>query len=234
MKTGVVILARLSSKRLPRKGLLLIEGKTILAFIVERLATVLSKDQIVVATSTNEDDDELGELASTLGVRCFRGSLDNVAERFYMAASSLDLDYGIRINGDNIFVDSDVLRNMIQKTVDGSYDFITNVTGRTFPMGMSVEIVRLSYFKSLLPEISSSPKYREHVTLYLYEHPGDSTFNYINDYLPGAAGIQMAVDTPEDLERTRRIVKEFTLPQWKYNLPEIFRIWTKLKDEERI
>jgi spore coat polysaccharide biosynthesis protein SpsF len=235
MTIGCVILTRASSTRLPRKALHLIKGKTVLKYVVERLEQVVSSDQIVVATSTNPEDEAICELSETLGVRSFRGSLENVAARFLEAAESMGWDFAVRINGDNIFVDVEVLRRMVSIAVTGQYDFVTNVKGRTFPKGMSVEVVNVSYYKSLLPLISSSPAYCEHVTQYLYELADDRKFYYyMNDYLPGAAGIQLALDTPDDLTRTENIINQFTRPQWEYDLTQIFNIWTNLNNEERV
>ncbi len=114
------------------------------------------------------------------GISCFRGSLEDVADRFYQAANQKSWDYAIRINGDNVFVDTQVLTDMIAIARSGEYDFVSNVKDRTFPKGMSIEIVKMRHYASLLPAISSSEYYREHVTLYLYEHEADTYYYYRN------------------------------------------------------
>jgi spore coat polysaccharide biosynthesis protein SpsF len=118
---------------------------------------------------------------------------------------------------------------MLEATLEARYDFISNVKGRTFPKGMSIEIVRVSYFKGLLTEINKSESFREHVTLYLYEHGKGSHYFFMNTELPEAAGIQLALDTREDLERTENIISSFSTAHVHYNLREIFDIWKKLK-----
>jgi len=225
MHTGIVILSRYSSSRLPGKALRPMLGKVVLAYIVERLLQVVPKEYIVLATSEEASDDPIAVFAQQAGVTCYRGSLENVAERFYQAAATRGWDYATRINGDNIFVDTVVLQQMIALAETGKYDFVSNVKGRTFPKGMSVEIVRINHYAALLPAINASTQYREHVTLYLYEHDGGQAyFYYLNETLPEAAGLQLALDTPEDWDRTLYVMQQFTAPHWTYNMKEILNI----------
>lgn len=230
MRTGIVILARYNSSRLPGKALRPMLGKQILTYIIERLQQVVPVGNIVLATSVEASDDPMEAFAREAGIACYRGSLENVAERFYRAAEAQGWEYATRINGDNIFADTQVLKDMLDLAEGGNYNFVSNVKGRTFPKGMSVEIVRLTHYKSLLPTINASPGYREHVTLYLYEHDeGQRYYYYLNEALPEAAGIQLALDTPDDWDRTLRVMQHFTRPHWSYNMEEIMNILKNLK-----
>lgn len=223
--TGLVVLARSTSSRLPGKALLDIAGKPVIGFILRRLLAVVAKENIVVATSDQPSDDPIAAYCSQNGIKCYRGSLTNVAERFFGAAQSAGWTYAARINGDNVFVDTDLLRRMIRIAETNKYDFISNVKGRTFPKGMSIEIVRTAYFLSKLPAIQSSPEHREHVTSYLYENDANSNHCYVlNTEIPEMAGMQLALDTPEDLARSRYIAAHFTDPAKEYNSAEIFNI----------
>jgi spore coat polysaccharide biosynthesis protein SpsF len=230
-RIGIVILSRYNSSRLPGKALMTINGKPVLSYIVERLTQVVPAHRLVIATSDESSDDPIAAYAREAGVDCFRGSLENVAERFYHAANERGWEFATRINGDNIFVDTDVLRAMFSLAETDNYDFVSNVKGRTFPKGMSIEIARLTYFASLLKEINENAGYREHVTLYLYEkEPGRHRY-VVNETLPEAAGIQMALDTPEDFERSKNIISHFTKPQWHYNMQDILNILKTIKHE---
>lgn len=234
MSIGVVVLSRFSSARLPGKALMKVGEKTILDIIFERLTRVVSLADIVIATSDELSDAPIADFANRTGVACYRGSIDNVATRFYEAAFSQGWSYAVRINGDNIFLDTDVLRKMIGIAQRGDYDFVSNVKGRTFPKGMSVEIVKLRYFELLLPVINASQSYMEHVTLCLYEKGHGNHYYYMNDEMPEASGIQMALDTWDDLVRTKAIMDRFRGDHWTYNMKEIFEIWMSLKNEGRI
>ncbi|MEN0047251.1 MAG: hypothetical protein AAF806_09350 [Bacteroidota bacterium] len=223
-KLGAVILARYSSRRLPGKALMGIEGKKVLEYIFERLLTVLDRSQLVLATSDEGSDDPIENFAIERGIKCFRGSLENVSERFYQAAKQQGWDYAIRINGDNIFTDTKVLRDMIAIVEKGQYDFVSNVKGRSFPKGMSIEIVSLDYYAQQLPKIENDSNYKEHVTLYLYEHDkGRKHYYFMNTQFPEAAGIQLALDTPEDFERSKRLIAQFRQPHYLLNLADLLK-----------
>lgn len=228
-KTGAVVLSRFSSSRLPGKALMRIAGKPILAYIVERLSMVLPPEQIVIATSEEPSDDPIAAFCQESGIACYRGSLENVAVRFVSAAEAMNWDYAMRINGDNVFVDIPALRDMVALASAGDYDFISNVKNRTFPKGMSIEIVRTSVFRSLVPKILNSDAYREHVTLYLYEHEDEIHHHYfLNTELPEAAGLQFALDTAEDFERTSQIMAHMKTAHTDYNLKEIYALFLEL------
>lgn len=222
---GVIILSRYSSSRLPGKALIEIMDKPVLQYIFERVSQVFTKDQIVIATSQEKTDDPIIDFAHRNQISTFRGSLENVAERFYLAAKLQNWDYAIRINGDNIFVDTTILGRMSKIAMQENFDFISNVKGRTFPKGMSIEIVKLRHFEKLMPKINAWDKYKEHVTLFLYEHEnlGDYFFFY-NTETPDVAGIQLALDTPADLQRSKDLIEHFDKPHYNYNLPEIVQL----------
>lgn len=220
---GIIILSRYSSRRLPGKALLEIEGKKILKYIIERLLQVINIDNIIIATSNESSDNPIAEFAKTEKIQCYRGSLDNVSKRFYEAANRNNWKYAIRINGDNIFVDTKVLEEMIAIAKTNNYNFITNVKDRTFPKGMSIEIVDIEYYKKRLSDINEHNNYQEHVTLHLYElyNTNDDFYFFKNTAFPEAAGIQLALDTKEDFERTQKIISKFTNPHYLNNLEDI-------------
>lgn len=220
-KIGIIILARLSSSRLPGKILKRIKDKTILEYIVERIEQVIPKQDIILATSIEASDDKLASFASTIGIKVYRGSLDNVAARFIEAADYAGFDYAVRINGDNVFVDIPLLESMITLCAKRKPRFLSNVKGRTYPKGMSIEIVSVQYYNSLLRNINCDEHYKEHVTLYLYDNEQEGYIFFTNDEYPELKGLQMALDTQEDFDRTSVMINGFTKPHYKYNMKEI-------------
>lgn len=218
---GIVILSRFSSSRLPGKALKELAGNSVLGHIIHRLCEVVSQHQIVIATSDEASDDVIEKFAQEVGVSCYRGSLEKVGERFYTAAHSLNVDYAIRINGDNLFLDPGILEEVIGVCRSGSYDFISNVLGRTYPKGMSMEAVRLTYYQDQLSEISSDPYCNEHVMVCLYDESEPPNHLYLkNTALPEAAGLQLALDTPEDWERSVWMMEH--IPTGHYDLKTTF------------
>lgn len=227
-KIGIVILSRYNSRRLPGKALLHINNKPVLLYIIERLSQVVPLSEIVIATSDESTDNPIANFAIDKNIKCYRGSLHNVAERFYNAANENNFNYIVRINGDNIFVDINLLKEMIAAAQTNQYDFLSNVKNRTYPKGMSIEILKTELFKKVLPVLNQSENYREHVTPYFYKNENNISSRYfLNNKIPEMSGIQLALDTRNDLEKTTSIINKFDLPHWHYNLLELFKI---LKD----
>ncbi|RYE43047.1 MAG: hypothetical protein EOP24_30135 [Hyphomicrobiales bacterium] len=206
MKMGIVVLCRYGSERLPGKILRELHGRPLLSYIVERVRKGASACPVVVATSDEAPDDPIAAYCRRAGIECFRGSLGDVAQRFLDCAESHGWDFAVRINGDNLFVDPATLNAMLAVAQTDAFDFVTNVPGRTFPFGMSVEIVRTSFYRSAMRDAREAP-HREHVTSWLYDHPGvGRRYVYQNRTCPEAAGLQLAVDTAEDFELASRIL----------------------------
>lgn len=225
-KTGIVILARMSSSRLPAKALRPLEGKESILYIIEKLLRLLPKENIILATSTESSDDPLVNFVEKLGIALYRGSLTNVAERFYQAGLQLNCPYLCRMNGDNIFLDSQLLQSLLSLANSGEYDFISNVKDRTYPKGMSVEIVRTAYYEKLLPEILANDYYTEHVMPLVYERANSGRHYYqMNTDYPDAAGIQLALDTAQDFKRSEWILKHSSLPHTQMGLRELLQLY---------
>lgn len=229
MKVGVIILSRFNSSRLPGKALMEINNKKVLEYIVERCAMVFDKANIVIATSNELSDEPIANFAQKSQINLFRGSLNNVAERFYEAGKNFGFNYAIRVNGDNIFLDIPLLALIKELSETGNFDLISNVKDRTYPKGMSIESVNLSHYEELLKEIKLKDYYKEHVTIYLYEHLKANYHFIYNETLPEASGIQMALDDKNDWERTSKIMSRFTKHHTQYNLKEIFSIYQDIK-----
>lgn len=204
---GVIVLARFNSFRLPGKALIKIEGKELLGHVIDRLATVFDLGQIVVATSNERTDDPIAEYVANRGCALFRGSLEKVGERFYGAAVQYKFKYAVRINGDNVFVDPYMVKIMATEAVKSGVDFLSNVRNRTYPKGMSVEIVKLEYYRRHLQLISLDSYYNEHVMAYFYEVPSDNHLYVFNTELPEAVGINLSLDDSDDLNRTSWMMK---------------------------
>ena len=222
MKTGIIILCRYNSSRLPGKILKQINGKPILQYILDRVSQVPSFDQVVVATSSEASDDPIIAFCQDHGIAHFRGSLNNVSERFLACALTFGMDYAIRINGDNLFVDSHMIGEMIKIASLGKYDFITNVKGRTFPVGMSVEIVDVSFYQKIISQFDQA-KYQEHVTLYFYEHESavKRPYFYENTAVPEPKGLKLALDTQADFERAEKMIMKMDKEHTCYQLQEL-------------
>lgn len=228
MKIGVIVIARSNSSRLPGKVLRTLHGQPVLGYIFERLKYVVDSADIVVATSNESQDDLIEFYCQQQGIKTFRGSLTNVAERFLGAAKAHNYDYAVRINGDNLFVDVSALKAMMSLTSRG-YEFISNVKNRTFPRGMSIEIVKTDSYAAHFPFFQSAD-YLEHVTKYFYDHEDKlSSFHYENHECPEAANLQLAIDTEYDFRLAEKILARFEKRHTEYTLRELYRVYLQSK-----
>ncbi|HHV10456.1 MAG TPA: DUF115 domain-containing protein [Clostridiales bacterium] len=196
-KKVVIIQARVGSTRLKGKVMRDLAGKSILAHDIERIRQAKLVDDIVIATTTKEQDDVIVQEAKQLGVKVFRGSEEDVLSRYYYAAKATRADIVIRITSDCPLIDPYVLDQTIQYYLEHEYDIVTNagveLEKRTFPRGLDAEV--FSYDMLRLAYQYAKKRYqREHVTPYLYEH---RTTGYVtND--TNCSGYRWTLDTEED------------------------------------
>src|SRR4051794_13137546 len=119
-----ILQARMSSSRLPGKVLKPLLDQPLLAREIERVRESRRVTRLVVATSDRPSDDAIERLCGEIAVPCFRGSLDDVLDRFYQAARAYTPDGLIRLTGDCPLIDPDVLDRTVDYFVDGEYDYV--------------------------------------------------------------------------------------------------------------
>ncbi|MBN8703646.1 MAG: NTP transferase domain-containing protein [Bacteroidetes bacterium] len=124
-KVDIYITVRLKSKRLPRKAVVEVAGQTILEHIIDRAKQIKHAKNIVVCTSTNEEDTPLLEYAQKKGVPFFRGSENNVVARFLGAAELFKPDICVRITGDNCLFSPEFIDYGIEQHIKNGVDYTT-------------------------------------------------------------------------------------------------------------
>ena len=122
MKIGAIVQARLSSARLPGKVVLPLVGKPVLWHVLHRLQYCKKLDIIVLATSTNEEDKALKNIADSLNIPTFFGDLEDVLSRYYHAAKKYQLDTIVRITADCPMIDPGIVDEVIDGFIKGGYD----------------------------------------------------------------------------------------------------------------
>jgi len=203
MRIGILIQARMSSRRLPGKVLKPLAGKPVLGHVVDRCKRVEGADLVAVVTSVEPSDDPVAAFAEDAGVALFRGSLDDVAARFIGAAAALETDAFVRVNADSPLLDPALLARGIAMFRGGGADLVSNVARRTFPTGLSVEVVDRARYQTAYGGMDAEE--REHVTLHYYRNP--EQFRIASFESERELGDRtLSVDTPEDFERIERIV----------------------------
>lgn len=207
LRIGVIILCRFNSTRLPGKVLMHVDSKPILKHTVDGWKLLVPDLPLIVATSIHESDNPIAAFCTQENIPCFRGDLDDVAGRFLACAKEYNLEVAIRFNGDNFFLDKDLIPDFIQAVRSGGYSFYSNVKDRTYPRGMSLEAIDVSFLNGQT-HLFTETRYREHVTLYFYENPPKKSLYFYNDVLPEAGGIQLAIDTQEDFIRVKKMYSQ--------------------------
>ena len=227
MRVGAIILCRYSSSRLRGKILKEIEGKKVLEYIVDKVKQVNNIVGFCIATSTREDDDAVAEFCEQNDWPFFRGDLQNVAQRFYDC--SVEHQYGamVRVNGDNIFTDAYMIQDAVAQFVENQLEFLSNVKGRTFPKGMSVEIVKADAYKNALETISALEYYSEHVMPYFYDHDTEYKTQYMYHENDEYKNVDLALDTAEDFQLATDIIQQFTKSHREYTCAEIVELYKK-------
>lgn len=170
---------------------------------LDRMRRCRGAHDLVLATSTEASDDRLAATVAAHGVKVFRGSLEDVAGRLLAAARTCTADAMVRISGDSPFVDPGVVDTMIDVYRSATPDLATNVLVRTFPKGISVEVISSQTLSDAHPHMDED--WREHVTTGFYRAPHRYRIAAITSGVD-AGSIQLSVDTPEDFARAERIV----------------------------
>ena len=198
MKTVAIIQARCGSSRLPGKVLKDLCGKPVLAHDLERISQAKKIDQVIVATTENQGDDQVASLADSLGFVVFRGSENDVLARYYGAAKESQADIILRITSDCPLIDALIIDEMIEEFEDHMYDISYNVPLEgeelTYPRGLDVEIFRFTALKDAY-ENAVDPYEREHVTPYIYENYSKRHYHRWNQSFPA---YRWTLDTEED------------------------------------
>ncbi|MCK6529421.1 glycosyltransferase family protein [Myxococcota bacterium] len=199
----VIVQARMGSTRLPGKVLEDVGGRPMLHRVMERVARARLPARCGIATTTHPRDDAVAAAARDLGVGLFRGSEDDVLARYLGAAGAFAAGAVVRVTADCPLVDPGILDRVVERLGVGDVDYASNTLERAWPRGLDVEAFTVEALERAAREAPPGPD-REHVTLWMYRHPG--AFRLAGIPADGDhAHHRWTVDTAEDLELVRRI-----------------------------
>ena len=208
MKALAIVQARMGSTRLPAKVLADIGGLPILQLLLYRLRAVSNIDEIVVATTTNPEDDPLVEWLDKAGATYYRGSTIDVLGRFVEAAAGRNAEIIVRVTADDPLKDPGITSQLINilKT-NPDLDYASNTIEPTWPEGLDIEVMRHEALLRAHREANLKSD-REHVTTYIWNHP--NLFNlYSLKWERNLSTWRWTVDNPADLQLIRRIYNRF-------------------------
>ena len=199
--TAAVIQARMMSTRLPGKVLKPIMGRPMLSYQIERLRFCRSLDEIIIATTINSNDDPIIAFAEKEGLKFYRGSEEDVVDRYYQTAKKFRIDPIVRVTSDCPLIDPALCDHFIQVYINSNVDYVH--TGNTFAEGLDCEIISFNALEKIWREASLKSE-REHVTLYLNNHPElFKKFTLVSE--TDDSRYRICVDEPEDFSVVKMI-----------------------------
>jgi spore coat polysaccharide biosynthesis protein SpsF (cytidylyltransferase family) len=187
-------------------------------------------DVVVVATSEDKTDHAIEAFCKEQGVPCYRGPLRNVALRFSEVLDHYALDGFVRVNGDSPLLDQALVERALKVFAQDCFDLVTNVLVRTYPKGQSVEVLQGDIFRKTVDFMKEEDL--EHVTKFFYKHKDQfkiHNFEASEDY----SGIQLSVDTVQDMQIFSRMVAAMTRPPWDYHLGELLHLYQRVQESGR-
>lgn len=223
-KVIAIIQARMGSTRLPGKVLMNIKGKTILHHVVDRVKEAKKIDEVIVATTTLDKDNAIVEELKKINCNYYRGSEENVLDRYYNAAKTYEGDIIIRITSDCPLIDPNLIDEMIDYYLSHDYEMVTNagvdMKYRTYPRGLDTEIFSFDALETAW-KMANKEYQKEHVTLYIYE--SESNIYYFKNKID-LSKYRLTVDTKEDFRLIKEIYENLYIDGKYFYLDDIIKL----------
>ena len=206
-----IVQARMGSTRLPGKVMMEISGKPMLWHVVDRARQAKRINQVVVATTTNPEDEKIIKLALEMGVKGYAGSQDDVLDRYYQTAKINRADIIVRVTGDCPLIDPKIIDKTIEFFLENNFDYVSTAhiskgeLKSTYPDGLDTEVFSFKALEKAWKEAKLFSE-REHVTPYIWKN--QETFrcqSLQNDR--NLSHLRWTVDKKCDLKFVREVYK---------------------------
>ena len=170
-KIIAVLFARKNSKRLKNKLLKSIFNTTLLEKNIKTAKKIKYVDKIIIATTTNKNDDKIVSLAKKMKVDYFRGSEQNVVDRFYKCIKyqKNTYDYAIRFCCDNYLTIPKLVEQNIRRAINLNLDIITPGEFAICTKGTSQVVISINCVNKIY-KFAKNKIYKEHVENYCFEN----------------------------------------------------------------
>lgn len=207
MTTAVVVQARMNSSRLPGKVMMDLGGQSVLTHVMERCLRIKNADVVCCALPEGSENDKAAEVARKTGVEIFRGSENDLVDRYYRAAKAVDADVVMRVTSDCPLIDPQICAAVIDLKQREGVDYASNNMPIAWPHGLDCEAFSYDLLEKSLTE-EKRPWAREHVSVWMRENTSVTRAS-----LPGPGGDTLSqrwtIDYQEDLEFVRRLMEKF-------------------------
>lgn len=230
MKTGIIVQARTGSTRLPNKVILpFYKDRCILDIILQRLKTL--SYPLVVATSNNTNDNQIIEISKRNNIQAFKGSEENVLERFINCAKENSFSNIIRVCADNPFIETSLIEELVDKNVDYSAHYFQEKPSIQTHWGVFSEFVSRAALEKI-QSLTKEKTYLEHVTNYIYQNPEFFTISKMKPpVLFQANDIRLTVDNADDFKLAQELYELCIEKNFNFNLTTILE---KISQEMRL
>jgi len=220
-KNLVFLQARIDSRRLPRKVLQHINGRPMIDLQIERIQKAKLIQGVVVLIPDTAENDELHTHLVKIGIPTFRGSLNNVYERFLNASKVHTSHSIIRLTADCPLVMPKLIDQMIGRFELDDIDYLSNSLIETFPDGLDIEILKSSALEAL-SGMNINENEKEHVTLGIYQRP--DTFKIENFQNETNLGDQRwTVDYEEDFNFITKVFNYFKGKESSFDMADVLK-----------
>ncbi len=223
-----ILQARLSSTRLPKKVIKPILGIPMIVHQVRRLMKSKMIDKLVVATSDSQSDDELVHVLKEFNIKFFRGSLDNVLDRYYQISNIYKPETIVRLTADCPLADPYLIDRIINFHIKGNFDCTSNVKPPTFPDGLDVEVFS-AYALDTAWNNAIFPSEFEHVTPYFYKNTNLFYVGNYENYIDFSQ-YRWTVDEPEDYNFVLRVYENLYSDNNNFTTKDILKLLEKNPD----
>ncbi len=227
MNIGIIIQARMGSTRLPGKILKkFYRNDTLLEILLNTLHKVEGV-KVIVATSVNPNNDELEQFLRAKSEIVFRGSENDVLDRFIRAADENKLNGIVRICSDNPFMDWHGVAELVNRAKNSEADYIgfriNDTPSIKTHFGFWGEYVKFDALKKVQTTTEVNTPAHEHVTIQIYTHPDEYKCEWIEcpSYLQGRNDIRLTIDTPEDMRITQKVYSDLKAQDDNFNLKDV-------------
>ncbi len=203
-----IIQARMGSSRLPKKVLMKMGNHIMLKYMIDRVIKSKLIEEIVVATSVNELDDEIENFCLSNNINCFRGSEDDVLDRYYMAAKKYKSSTIVRLTADCPLIDPEIIDKTIKLFNTEKVDYASNAVPpdiKKYPDGSDVEVFNFNNLELAWKNVKD-PKDREHVTFYFWKYNNNFSLALLKNIYDWG-NYRITVDYVEDFQLVTHVIE---------------------------
>jgi spore coat polysaccharide biosynthesis protein SpsF len=199
MKIGALIPIRLASERLPGKALMSIAGRPAVLHLLERLfaSRYLTPERVVVCTTEEASDDRLVPVVEASGARVFRGSRDDIIDRFHRATEQYGFDAVLQVDGDDPFTDTLYMDFCMDHLL--AHEELDLVRSEGLPLGLNSKAIRARAIRRVREHRISEKN--DHGFILLFTETGLCSTAALTPVTPAHQHptARVTLDYPEDL-----------------------------------